>query len=226
MPVSAARPLDWGFYVENGEIYFREKEHLPEEAELLAAIKNARALRGAHNAQNAAFAAAAAWECGLEDEEIAAGIASFPAFRIAWKRLAASSARSSSTTRKRPTPMRRKRRWRAFPISTGSSAARRRKAASSRCVRSSRASPKPISSARRPRNSPKPLKATSPSSAAARSPSRRTGRRPTGTRAILSCCSRRLARPTTSSLTSKRAARPFAKSFKESPLSIPQGDAS
>lgn len=78
MPVSAARPLDWGFYVENGEIYFREKEHLPEEAELLAAIKNARALRGAHNAQNAAFAAAAAWECGLEDEEIAAGIASFP----------------------------------------------------------------------------------------------------------------------------------------------------
>lgn len=77
-PVSAARALEWGFYVENGDIYFREREHPPEEAELLASLKNARALRGAHNAQNAAFAAAAAWECGLEDEEIAAGIASYP----------------------------------------------------------------------------------------------------------------------------------------------------
>jgi UDP-N-acetylmuramoylalanine--D-glutamate ligase len=35
-------------------------------------------LRGAHNAQNAAFACAVAWECGLEDDEIAAGILSFP----------------------------------------------------------------------------------------------------------------------------------------------------
>lgn len=78
MPVSGARTLDWGFYVENGEVYFREKGHPPEEAELLGSLKGARALRGAHNAQNAAFAAAAAWECGLEDEEIARGLLSYP----------------------------------------------------------------------------------------------------------------------------------------------------
>lgn len=77
-PVSGARPLEWGFYVEKGEVYFREKGHAPEEAELLGALAGARALRGAHNAQNAAFAAAAAWECGLEDEEIARGLLSYP----------------------------------------------------------------------------------------------------------------------------------------------------
>jgi UDP-N-acetylmuramoylalanine--D-glutamate ligase len=78
MPVSAARTLDWGFYVEDGVVYFREKGHPPEEAERLGALKGARALRGAHNAQNAAFAAAVAWELGLEDEEIARGLLSYP----------------------------------------------------------------------------------------------------------------------------------------------------
>jgi UDP-N-acetylmuramoylalanine--D-glutamate ligase len=78
MPVSAARTLDWGFYVEDGVVYFREKGHPPEEAERLGALKGARALRGAHNAQNAAFAAAVAWELGLEDEEIARGLSSYP----------------------------------------------------------------------------------------------------------------------------------------------------
>jgi UDP-N-acetylmuramoylalanine--D-glutamate ligase len=77
-PVSAARRLDWGFYVEDGEIYFREQGHPPEEAELLGTLKGARALRGAHNAQNAAFAAAAAWECGLDGEEIARGLLTYP----------------------------------------------------------------------------------------------------------------------------------------------------
>ena len=57
---------------------FRESEHPPEESELVARLDNARALRGAHNAQNAVFAAAACWELGLEDEEIARGLASFP----------------------------------------------------------------------------------------------------------------------------------------------------
>lgn len=78
VPVSGARTLDWGFYVEDGAVYFRERGHPPEEAELLGALAGARALRGAHNAQNAAFAAAAAWECGLEDEEIARGLLSYP----------------------------------------------------------------------------------------------------------------------------------------------------
>ncbi|MEF3365764.1 UDP-N-acetylmuramoyl-L-alanine--D-glutamate ligase [Methylocystis sp. 9N] len=78
VPVSATRALDWGFYVEEKSIYFREEGHPPEEAEQVASFEGARALRGAHNAQNAAFAAAAAWECGLDDEEIARGLTSYP----------------------------------------------------------------------------------------------------------------------------------------------------
>lgn len=77
-PVSGLRALDWGFYVEGSEVYYRELGHPPEEAELLGALTGARALRGAHNAQNAAFAAAAGWECGLEDEEIAKGLLTYP----------------------------------------------------------------------------------------------------------------------------------------------------
>ena len=73
-PVSAERALDWGFYLDGDNIMFREKDHPPEEAELLCSLKGARALRGAHNAQNAVFAAAACWELGLEDEEIARGL--------------------------------------------------------------------------------------------------------------------------------------------------------
>lgn len=78
VPVSAARALDWGFFVEDDSIYFREQGHPPEESELIGSVRGARALRGAHNAQNAAFAAAAAWECGLSDDEIAEGLLSFP----------------------------------------------------------------------------------------------------------------------------------------------------
>ncbi|MBI1980544.1 MAG: UDP-N-acetylmuramoyl-L-alanine--D-glutamate ligase [Methylocystis sp.] len=78
VPVSAKRALDWGFYVEDRNVYFRERGHPPDEAELVGALEGARALRGAHNAQNAAFAAAAAWECGLDDDEIANGLLSFP----------------------------------------------------------------------------------------------------------------------------------------------------
>lgn len=77
-PVSAARALDWGFYVEGDNVYYRENGHAPEETELLGTLKGARALRGAHNAQNAAFAAAAAWECGLDNDEIARGLLSYP----------------------------------------------------------------------------------------------------------------------------------------------------
>lgn len=78
VPVSAARSLDWGFFVEGDKILLREFGHAPEEVETLGRLAGARALRGAHNAQNAAFAAAAAWECGLEGEEIAAGLLSYP----------------------------------------------------------------------------------------------------------------------------------------------------
>jgi UDP-N-acetylmuramoylalanine--D-glutamate ligase len=78
VPVSASRTLDWGFFIEGDRVLFREMGHAPEEVETLGVLAGARALRGAHNAQNAAFAAGAAWECGLEDEEIAAGLLSFP----------------------------------------------------------------------------------------------------------------------------------------------------
>jgi UDP-N-acetylmuramoylalanine--D-glutamate ligase len=78
VPVSAMRPLEWGFFVDDGAIYYREQNRAQEESELIARLVGARALRGAHNAQNAAFACAVGWECGLEDEEIARGVLSFP----------------------------------------------------------------------------------------------------------------------------------------------------
>ena len=78
VPVSAMRALEWGFFVDDGGIYYREQNRAQEESELIATLAGARALRGAHNAQNAAFACAVGWECGLEDEEIARGVLSFP----------------------------------------------------------------------------------------------------------------------------------------------------
>jgi len=78
LPVSAARTLDWGFYVEGDAVCFHENGAAPEAVETLGRLTGARALRGRHNAQNAAFAAAAAWECGLEDEEIARGLLTYP----------------------------------------------------------------------------------------------------------------------------------------------------
>jgi UDP-N-acetylmuramoylalanine--D-glutamate ligase len=78
IPVSAARALDWGFSIDDGKVIYRETGHGPEETETLGDLTLARALRGAHNAQNAAFAAGAAWHCGLTDEEIAAGLADYP----------------------------------------------------------------------------------------------------------------------------------------------------
>jgi UDP-N-acetylmuramoylalanine--D-glutamate ligase len=77
VPVSAARRLDWGFYAEEDRILFRESGRASEEAELLGSLSGAEALRGEHNLQNAIFATAACWELGLDDEEIARGLASF-----------------------------------------------------------------------------------------------------------------------------------------------------
>ena len=66
-PVSAQRALDWGFYVKGDKIMFASG--MGQRRPRRSAALPARALRGAHNAQNAAFAAAAAWELGLDDEE-------------------------------------------------------------------------------------------------------------------------------------------------------------
>ena len=73
-------------------------------------LRLAPALRGAHNGQNAAFAFAAARALGLGVEEIARGLASFPASRIAWSRWGGSAGCCSSTTPRRPTPTPPKRR--------------------------------------------------------------------------------------------------------------------
>ena len=48
------------------------------ESEPIADLEEARALRGAHNAQNAAFACGAARALGVEREQIARGLRSFP----------------------------------------------------------------------------------------------------------------------------------------------------
>ncbi|MBU3889252.1 UDP-N-acetylmuramoyl-L-alanine--D-glutamate ligase [Methylosinus sporium] len=77
-PVSAARALDWGFFIAERKALYREAGHAPEQTETLGDLDGARALRGAHNAQNAAFAAAAAWHCGLSSEEIARGLLTYP----------------------------------------------------------------------------------------------------------------------------------------------------
>jgi UDP-N-acetylmuramoylalanine--D-glutamate ligase len=78
MPVSAVRPLDWGYYVEGKRIMAKGFDPGVSDPEPLGDLNGACALRGAHNAQNAAFACAAAWHCGLEDDEIAKGLLSFP----------------------------------------------------------------------------------------------------------------------------------------------------
>ncbi len=101
-------------------------------------------LRGAHNAQNAAAAVAVvprARPRPTRDRRRACR--AFPACRTAWKRSAGAAACSSSTIPRRPTPMPRRRRWRASTASTGSPAAGRRRAASRRSTDSSRASPRP-----------------------------------------------------------------------------------
>ena len=66
------------------------------------------------------------------------------AWRIAWSRSAARTTCCSSTIPRRPMPTRPHRRCRAFRASTGSPAGCPRKAASSRCAATSRASPRPI----------------------------------------------------------------------------------
>jgi UDP-N-acetylmuramoylalanine--D-glutamate ligase len=77
-PISAERILDWGFYAEGDEILYRAAGDPEIQTESLGALPKARGLSGALNRQNAIFAAAACWELGVLDEEIARGLASFP----------------------------------------------------------------------------------------------------------------------------------------------------
>ncbi len=70
IPVSASRELAQGVFVRGTKIISN--------AEVLGDVAGIGSLRGRHNAQNAAFAAAACRHCGLKPAEIERGLKSFP----------------------------------------------------------------------------------------------------------------------------------------------------
>ena len=78
IPVSAARELPWGYFVSGTRIVSKGHDQSPEQAEVLGDLAGITTLRGRHNAQNAAFACAAARHCGLTAAEIARGLKTFP----------------------------------------------------------------------------------------------------------------------------------------------------
>ncbi|WP_349369263.1 UDP-N-acetylmuramoyl-L-alanine--D-glutamate ligase [Salinarimonas sp.] len=77
-PVSARGERPWGFFALGSEIRARNAGEALEEALVLADLDGVESLRGRHNAQNAAFACAAAWLSGAPPEAIRAGVRSFP----------------------------------------------------------------------------------------------------------------------------------------------------
>ena len=87
-PVSAERSLDWGFYAEGDEILYRAEGDPAEQVESLGSLPTAPGLKGRHSREDAIFAAAACWELGLTDEEIARGLASFPGLPHRMERVA------------------------------------------------------------------------------------------------------------------------------------------
>jgi UDP-N-acetylmuramoylalanine--D-glutamate ligase len=78
IPVSAMRELPWGYFVLGTKIISRANNQPLQEAEVLGDLAGIATLRGTHNAQNAAFACAAAWHCGLAPEDIAGALKTFP----------------------------------------------------------------------------------------------------------------------------------------------------
>ncbi len=78
IPVSAKRELPWGYFVSGTRILSKGNNQKREDAEVLGDLAGIATLRGTHNAQNAAFAGAAAWHCGLKAAEIARGLTTFP----------------------------------------------------------------------------------------------------------------------------------------------------
>jgi len=77
-PVSATKELRWGYFANGDDIVARNAGETLEEALVLGSIAGIPTLRGRHNAQNAAFACAVARHAGVEAEEIAAALPSFP----------------------------------------------------------------------------------------------------------------------------------------------------
>lgn len=77
-PVSAKGERPWGFFALGSEIRARNAGEALEEALVLADLAGVESLRGRHNAQNAAFACAAAWLSGAPPEAIRTAVRSFP----------------------------------------------------------------------------------------------------------------------------------------------------
>ena len=77
-PVSVRKRLDWGYFLDGAELVAKGADQPIDDAERLGDLTDVATLRGVHNAQNAIFAAAACWHCGLDGEEIATGLRSFP----------------------------------------------------------------------------------------------------------------------------------------------------
>jgi UDP-N-acetylmuramoylalanine--D-glutamate ligase len=78
VPVSAERALPWGYFVRGTQIVGKGANQTEAEADVLGDLAGISTLRGQHNAQNAAFACAAALHCGLDPAEIAAALKTFP----------------------------------------------------------------------------------------------------------------------------------------------------
>ena len=138
-------------------VFFRE--------EPVADLAGVAALRGRHNGENACAAYGALRLAGLRDDEIVPHMLTYPGLRTAWSRSVAWAPRSSSTTARRRTPRAPKKRsppGRA--VSTSSWVARPRMAASTPCVPTSRASPKPTSSEPQRNRSQPPSAVKSPMS--------------------------------------------------------------
>ncbi|HWW47851.1 MAG TPA: UDP-N-acetylmuramoyl-L-alanine--D-glutamate ligase [Xanthobacteraceae bacterium] len=72
--VSVNRPLDAGTFMRGSEVLSKRGG----EEVVLADLAGLGSLRGAHNAQNAAFACTAVWHAGVSPAEIARGIKTFP----------------------------------------------------------------------------------------------------------------------------------------------------
>ena len=72
--ISVRKRLPEGIYAENGQIFHASSGN----TQLIAKLENIGSLRGLHNAQNAACAAAAALALGLDAAAIQQGLRSFP----------------------------------------------------------------------------------------------------------------------------------------------------
>jgi UDP-N-acetylmuramoylalanine--D-glutamate ligase len=76
-PVSVERQMKRGIFLDGSRIVWRPHDGSVAD-DILGDLEGIGSLRGRHNAQNAAFASAAARFCGLDPSEIAAGLKTFP----------------------------------------------------------------------------------------------------------------------------------------------------